>query len=69
MKVLCKLYQTCKYNKDCSHSKPHDIIQNKGYYSANNCILGIQHGLECDCSEKYLQIYQRKDKLDKLNLY
>lgn len=74
MKVICHMHKTCIYRDKCSHSKPHDIISLPSLMCANNCILehsrkDMVHGqvIECKCGHEYLAIYQRKDKLLKLN--
>lgn len=71
MIVICKTALTCVYKEECSHSKPHEIINNKNVISENNCILTeikyLDNGknlsfLPCYCNA----IFLRKEKLENL---
>lgn len=63
MIVICKANKKCVYKKECQHSKPHEKIE--GYKFGENCYGYV--GDDCECSDKYLNIYYRKEKLKKIN--
>lgn len=67
MKVVCKENIKCDFVKTCQHSRPHEYDNDcswKNAHCSENCVCDKEY---ISIYESYATIYDRKDKLKKLN--